>query len=85
MSDAADPVARRISRDRWLLPAPAHVVLTLAASGPLLVVLIYSFLSPGDYGGIVWKPSLDGWFSVILRRDFFTDEPTFADAHLSIF
>lgn len=85
MSDVADPVARRISRNRWLLLTPALVVLTLAASGPLLVVLVYSFLSPGDYGGIVWKPSLDGWFSVILQRDFFTEELTFADAHLSIF
>lgn len=85
MSEAADPVARRASRNRWFLLSPALVVLTLAASGPLLVVLIYSFLTPGDYGGVVWKPSADGWFGVILQRDFFTDELTFADAHLSIF
>lgn len=85
MSDASDPVARRTSRNRWLLLTPALVVLMLAACGPLLVVLIYSFLTPGDYGGVVWKPSIDGWFGVLFQRDFFTDELTFADAHLSIF
>jgi len=85
MSDAADPVARRASRNRWLLLTPALVVLMLAACGPLIVVLIYSFLSPGDYGGVVWKPSIDGWFSVLFQRDFFSEELTLADAHLSIF
>ncbi|MGL4279656.1 MAG: ABC transporter permease [Albidovulum sp.] len=85
MSDAADPVARRASRNRWFLLTPALVVLALAASGPLLVVLIYSFLTPGDYGGVVWTPSIDGWFSVLFQRDFFSEELTFADAHLSIF
>ena len=84
---AADParIARRRARTSWLLLTPALTVLVLAASGPLIVVLIYSFLTPGDYGGVVWKFSTDGWFSVVLERDFFTEKLTFADAHLSIF
>jgi spermidine/putrescine transport system permease protein len=60
-------------------------VLVFAASGPLLIVLIYSFLTPGDYGGVVWSFSPDAWFSVVLERDFFTEQLGFADAHLSIF
>jgi len=73
------------NRSRWLLLAPALAVLIFAASGPLLIVLIYSFLAPGDYGGVVWNFSTDGWFSVVLERDFFTEQLGFADAHLSIF
>jgi len=72
-------------RSRWLLLAPALAVLAFAASGPLLIVLIYSFLTPGDYGGVVWSFSPDAWFSVVFERDFFTEQLGFADAHLSIF
>lgn len=81
MSDGAT----QTKRSRWLLLAPALAVLVFAASGPLLIVLIYSFLTPGDYGGVVWSFSPDAWFSVVLERDFFTEQLGFADAHLSIF
>lgn len=77
--------ARRADvRNRWLLNAPALVILVCAASGPLLVTVIYSFLSAGDYGGIIWDFSLDGWFSVILQRDIFDGTLSIADAHVSI-
>ncbi len=82
MSDAA---TQRATRSRWLLLAPALAVLIFAASGPLLIVLFYSFLTPGDYGGVVWEFSTDAWFNVVLEEDFFTEEVGFADAHLSIF
>ncbi|RWN99009.1 ABC transporter permease [Mesorhizobium sp.] len=76
---------RREIRDRWLLSAPALVIILLAATGPLLIVVIYSFLTPGPYGGVVWKFSTDGWLSVLMQRDIFDDTLAFADAHLSIF
>jgi spermidine/putrescine transport system permease protein len=72
-------------RRKWLLVTPALVVLTLAASGPLLIVLVYSFLTPGAYGGVVWEFSSEGWFKVVFQRDIFDDTLGFADAHLSIF
>ncbi len=81
MSDGTDLTPR----SRWLLLAPALAVLLFAASGPLLIVAIYSFLTPGDYGGVVWNFSPDAWFSVVMERDFFTEKLGFADAHLSIF
>jgi spermidine/putrescine transport system permease protein len=71
-------------RNRWLLSTPALIIIMFAAVGPLLIVVIYSFLTPGPYGGIVWKPSTDGWFSVVFERDIFDDAVSFADAHLSI-
>ncbi len=72
-------------RRKWLLVAPALVVLALAASGPLLIVLVYSFLTPGNYGGVVWEFSGEAWFKVVFHRDIFDDTLGFADAHLSIF
>lgn len=70
---------------RWLLTAPAVLIILGAAAGPLLVVLVYSFLTPGPYGGVVWQPSVDGWVQVVLQRDIFDDTLSLADAHLSIF
>jgi spermidine/putrescine transport system permease protein len=71
---------------KWLLCAPALVVLVLAASGPLLIVAVYSVLSPGNMGGVDWTFSTDAWFRVFLRRDIFEPElVTWNDAHLAIF
>lgn len=70
---------------RWLLCAPALVVLLIAASGPLLIVLTYSFLTPGRFGGVVWEFSIEGWFRVFFTRDIFDDTVSLAGAHLDIF
>jgi spermidine/putrescine transport system permease protein len=61
------------------------VLLLAGASGPLLIVLVYSFLEPGEYSGVVWEPTLDAWFSIFLQRDIFDGTVGLADAHLSIF
>ncbi len=44
---------------RWLLSAPALLIILLAATGPLLIVLVYSFLAPGAYGDVKWQFSTD--------------------------
>jgi spermidine/putrescine transport system permease protein len=72
-------------RDRWLLSAPALIIIFLAATGPLLIVIVYSFLSPGPYGDVAWKFSPDGWTSVFLERDIFDDTLSLADANVAIF
>ncbi|WP_317054564.1 ABC transporter permease [Roseovarius rhodophyticola] len=73
------------ARRRWLLLVPALTILIFAASGPLLITLVYSFLAPGDFGGVEWEFSTDAWFNVILQRDIFEDTLGWSDAHLSIF
>ena len=73
------------TRRNFLLCSPALIVLLLAASGPLLVMLFYSFLKSGNYGGVVYEFSLDGWLNVFLVRDIFDDVLKVADAHLSVF
>jgi spermidine/putrescine transport system permease protein len=84
-AEAAATARRREVRGCWLLSAPALLVLLLAASGPLLIVLAYSFLKPGGYGGVEWQFSTQAWVSVLLQRDIFDETLTLADAHLSIF
>lgn len=76
--------ARADVRKRWLLTTPALVILAFGAVGPLLIVLVYSFLQKGDYGGVEWEFTTDAWFRVLYQRDIFTQEITYADAHLSI-
>ncbi len=70
---------------KWLLSAPALVVLVLAASGPLLIVLVYSFLTPGNMGGVAWVPTGEAWFRVFFKRDLFEpDVITWNDANLMV-
>jgi spermidine/putrescine transport system permease protein len=76
---------QRELRNRWLLSAPALVTILIAAVGPMLIVLVYSFLKPGSFGDVTWQPSLDGWFNVFFERDIFDDSVSVATAHLSIF
>jgi spermidine/putrescine transport system permease protein len=83
--DSVARVARkREVRRNILLSTPALIVIFCAAAGPLLIMLVYSFLSAGPYGGIVWKFSSDGWFNVFVQRDIFDDTLSIADAHVSI-
>ncbi|GEO85497.1 MULTISPECIES: ABC transporter permease [Alphaproteobacteria] len=87
MSTAAEAAATAKSkevRDRWLLSAPALLLIALASVGPLLIVLIYSFLAPGAYGDVKWQFSTEAWFNVFLSRDIFDGTISIADAHLSI-
>jgi len=82
---AGEEARKQDIRSRWLLSLPAILLITFASAGPLLIVLLYSFLTPGDYGNVVWKFSTEGWVSVVIQRDIFDDTLQLADAHLSIF
>lgn len=77
--------AREEAKRNWLLSTPALVLLLIGATGPLLIVFVYSFLQPGDYSGVRWDFTFDGWVGVFFQKDIFTDEFGVADAHLSIF
>ncbi|NGN41085.1 ABC transporter permease [Mesorhizobium sp. CGMCC 1.15528] len=72
-------------RTRWLLSAPALLIIFFAAIGPLFIVLVYSFLAPGNYGDVKWQFSTDAWMNVLFERDIFDDTLSFAKANLSIF
>ena len=84
-AEIASEAERQDVRKRWLMVMPALIIIGVAALGPLLIVLVYSFLQKGPYGGVIWNFSTDAWFNVVLQRDMFDDTLQFADAHLSIF
>ncbi|MEE4607018.1 MAG: ABC transporter permease [Desulfobacteraceae bacterium] len=83
-SNLVEDAQRKKIRKSWLLSTPALLILAFAASGPLLIVLVYSFLSSGEYGGVIWKFSTDAWFNVVFHRDIFDETLGLADAHLII-
>lgn len=85
-AETAEAAARRDVRARWLLSAPALLIIFFAAVGPLFVVLLYSFMVKGDYGDVkYWQFSAEGWFNVFFSRDMFDDTLGLNDAHLAIF
>ncbi|MDH5530297.1 MAG: ABC transporter permease [Paracoccaceae bacterium] len=85
MSDVQQQADRKNARNAWALSAPALVVLTLAADGPLLIILVYSFLLPGKYGNVEWGFSFDAWRGILVSKDIFDGTYKLADAHLTIF
>lgn len=83
---APENAKSRDIRNRWFLSLPALVIIFVAALGPLLVMVLYSFLEKGDYGDVKFGVfSLEGWISVFFQRDIFDDTLGIADAHLAIF
>jgi spermidine/putrescine transport system permease protein len=84
-AEVAAKTERKDIRNRWLLAAPALIIIAFAAIGPLLIMAAYSFLTKGPYGGIIWSFSTDGWYRVFFEKDIFTDAVTLADAHVTIF
>jgi spermidine/putrescine transport system permease protein len=84
-SDAETKAEAVRTRSAWLLSAPALVVLLFAASGPLLIVLAYSFLTPGQYGNVIWEWDLNGWIGILFTKDIFDGTWGLADAHMTIF
>ena len=83
-TNLVEDAQRKKIRKSWLLSSAALLILAFAASGPLLIVLVYSFLSSGEYGGVIWKFSTDAWFNVVFHRDIFDGTMALADAHLII-
>lgn len=76
---------RRDLRNRWWLCAPALFIILIAANGPVVIELLFSFMVKGDYGDVkYWQFSSEGWFSVFFTRDIFDDSITLADAHVTI-
>lgn len=84
-SETAEAARRSDVRQRWLLSAPALLIIFFAAVGPLFVMLLYSFMAKGDYGDVkLWQFSTEGWFNVFFSRDIFDDTVTLNEAHMTI-
>ena len=72
-------------RARWLLASPALIIIGLLSLLPMLIVLAYSFMGKGAYGGVEWRFSTDAWLNVVAQRDIFDGSLGLADINLTVF
>jgi spermidine/putrescine transport system permease protein len=76
---------RRRTGGRMLLLAPALAILCGLLIVPLVIMLVYSFLTPATFGGVTWDFSLGAYVQFLFERDIFDDSLTFTTAYLGIF
>lgn len=82
--EAAERTQRREFRNRWFLLLPALGIIGGVGIMPLTIIVLYSFMEPGDYAGVSWTPTFEAWIGVFLERDIFDDTLGPNYAHLSI-
>lgn len=54
-----------MSRIRALFLAPAAAVMALLVAAPLMVIVSYSLLTRGAYGGVEWPLTLENWLRLL--------------------
>ena len=74
------PEARR----SLILLSPAFALIGAFGLAPLCLILVYSFLVPGTYGGVVWEFSLDAYIQFLFERDIFDGTLAFNASYLQI-
>ena len=83
-----DIVAITNRREKWTrigLLAPAIAVITVFGIMPLLIILVYSFLEPGTYGGVVWNFSPAAYVQFLFELDIFDETLSFSTSYLEIY
>jgi len=85
---AAAPPARKESKNlkvRAALLSPALLTIGGFLIAPLFVVLIYSFLTPGTYGGVIWNWTPGAYIQFLFEKDIFDETLSFSPAYLEIY
>ncbi|MCZ4353481.1 ABC transporter permease [Roseovarius aestuarii] len=72
-------------RRRLQLLSPSVLLIGIFGLFPLTITLIYSFLSPGSYGGVTWEFSTNAYVQFLFEADIFDDTLSFSTTYLSIF
>lgn len=76
---------KRQRHKRFSLLAPGILTIFCIGIMPLSIVLIYSVLEPGDYGGVSWVLSFDAYVQLLFEEDIFDETLTFTTSFLQIF
>ncbi len=79
------PLLQHTGFRRSLLLSPAMLMIGFFLILPLLMILVFSFLQPGTYGGVIWQFSLDAYQQFLFEEDFLSGELVFTSAYLEIF
>lgn len=82
---AVDEIERRAVVKRWLLSAPALIVIIGCGLLPLLIIFAYSWTKPAEYAGVIWKFQPDAWVNVLFQEDLFSDALSPNWAYYSIY
>jgi len=83
---AAQAAAERVSRrTRTGLILPSLLVIGILGICPLIIILLYSFLTPGAYGGVVWEFSPAAYVQFLFEKDLFDESYHFTAAYLQIY
>ncbi|UXX83185.1 ABC transporter permease [Roseovarius pelagicus] len=85
LEDAKRRVDADTRRRRRQLLSPTLIVIGVFGLFPLTITLIYSFLSPGVYGGVTWEFSTNAYVQFLFERDIFDDTLSFSSTYLSIY
>jgi spermidine/putrescine transport system permease protein len=72
-------------RVRAALLSPALFIIGGFLVAPLGLVLIYSFLTPGTYGGVIWEWTTDAYVQFLFEKDIFDETLIFSTAYLEIY
>ena len=85
MEKSSGRTAGGIGRGRALLLTPAMLTILVFMVAPLCFVGVYSFLTPGTYGGVVWEFSTEAYIQFLFERDFLDETLVFTSSYLSIY
>ncbi|MBW3098580.1 ABC transporter permease [Pseudohoeflea coraliihabitans] len=85
LAAAIASTTRRERTTRAALLAPALLIILTISVLPLGITLVYSFLTPGTYGGVTWEFSVNSYLQFLFDRDIFDDTLSFNPAYLSIY
>src|SRR5262245_49719039 len=80
-----ETLRRRYRLTRWALVSPALLVIGIFGVLPLVIILVYSFLVAGSYGGVEWKFSTEAYVSFLFERDIFDGTLQLTTDYLGIF
>ena len=76
---------KRLFRIRALLLSPALLIIFCFLIVPIGIIVVYSFLTPGTYGGVIWEFSTASYVQFLFERDLFDDTLVFSPAYLQIY
>jgi spermidine/putrescine transport system permease protein len=76
---------KRLRNTRAALLAPGILTIFCIGIMPLSIVLVYSFLEPGDFGGVSWTLSFDAYVQLLFEEDIFDETLSFSTDYLEIF
>ncbi len=85
VAEARTTTTRRVVRTRWGLVGPALLIIGIFGICPLLIILVYSFLESGTYGGVVWNFSTAAYVQFLFEKDLFDETLHFSTSYPQIF